>query len=128
VTTDTFGFLYVIVFSAKDQAVCLLPNPYDLKNGIGMGTITFPRSGYKFQVTEPLGYDIVVALLSKEELNFGENQVYTGKEAFSRLNIKELQKAIETTNKNLSRSNAVVPVKTQYTDWQAAITVVRTFK
>ena len=122
-------FLYVIIFSAKDQAVCLLPNPYDLKNRVNPGAISFPNNDkYNFEVTEPVGYDIVIALLSKEELDFGEKEIYTWKEAFSRLNIKELQKAIETTNKNLSRSNKVVPVKTQYTDWQAAITVVRAFK
>lgn len=128
VTTDTSGYLYMIIFSSQDQAVCLLPNPHDLDNGIDAGKVEFPRGGkYKFEVSEPLGYDIVVALVSKEKLNFGEKEIYTWQEAFSRLNIKELQKAVETTNQNLPRSNKVVPVK-KYTDWQAAIIVVRSYK
>ena len=89
-------YLYILVFSAKNQASCIFPSPIvpDTINRIGKGKLYFPREGYQTEATEPVGKDVWVALVSRRELRLGEKENYTWDEMFSRIGLAELQKAI----------------------------------
>lgn len=92
VEADTPGYLYLVVFSQKNVASCIFPNSEDLNNQIPAGRVSVPRSTtYDFPIQEPIGRDVVVALLSKQKLNLGDKVEYTWQEVFERLNLKELR-------------------------------------
>lgn len=95
VTTDTGGYLYLLVFSRGDVATCLFPNDNDRDNQITPGTQTIPRARtYEFPVGAPFGRDVFVALVTKERINIGDKVEYTWGEVFQRLNLRGLQQAI----------------------------------
>jgi hypothetical protein len=95
VTSDTAGYLYLLVFSANNVATCLFPNDNDRDNQIGAGAHTLPRATtYEFPVGEPFGRDVFVALVTKDRINIGDKVDYTWVEVFQRLNLHGLQEAI----------------------------------
>src|SRR5262249_28914865 len=92
VTTDAPGYLYLIVFSRQNMATCIFPNSQDPDNLIKPGAMRVPRGAtYEFPIGEPVGRDVVVALLSRRKLDFGEKVEYAWNEVFERLNLKLLQ-------------------------------------
>jgi hypothetical protein len=95
ITSDTPGYLYLLVFSAGQVATCIFPNDNDRDNQIAAGTHTIPRANtYEFPVGEPYGRDVFVALVTKERVNIGDKVDYTWSEVFQRLNLHGLQEAI----------------------------------
>jgi hypothetical protein len=95
VTSDTAGYLYLLVFSRNDVATCIFPNDNDRDNQIAAGSHTIPRADtYEFPVGEPYGRDVFVALVTKERINIGDKVDYTWGEVFQRLNLHGLQEAI----------------------------------
>jgi metacaspase-1 len=126
VTTDATGYLYLIVFSRRNVATCIFPNAQDPNNLIMPGPMTIPRGGgYEFPVGEPVGNDVVVALLSKRKLDLGEKVEYSWNEVFERLNLKLLQDEIS------NRARRGVDVKGMgaglgAADWQATFLVLET--
>ena len=95
ITSDTPGYLYLLVFSRNDVATCIFPNDNDRDNQIAAGSHTIPRvNTYEFPVGEPFGRDVFVALVTKERINIGDKVDYTWGEVFQRLNLHGLQEAI----------------------------------
>ncbi len=95
ITSDTGGYLYLLVFSRNDVATCIFPNDNDRDNQITAGSHTIPRvNTYEFPVGEPFGRDVFVALVTKERINIGDKVDYTWGEVFQRLNLHGLQEAI----------------------------------
>lgn len=95
VTSDTGGYLYLLVFSPNNIATCIFPNDNDRDNQITPGTHAIPRAtSYEFPVGEPFGRDVFVALVTKERVNIGDKVEYTWSEVFARLNMRGLQQAI----------------------------------
>jgi hypothetical protein len=95
VTTDTGGYLYLLVFSRGDVATCLFPNDRDRDNQVAPGSQVIPRaSTYEFPVGAPFGRDVFVALVTRERISIGDKVEYTWAEVFQRLNLRGLQQAI----------------------------------
>jgi hypothetical protein len=95
ITSDTAGYLYLLVFSRNDVATCIFPNDNDRDNQIAAGSHTIPRANtYQFPVGEPFGRDVFVALVTKDRINIGDKVDYTWGEVFQRLNLHGLQEAI----------------------------------
>ncbi|MGH9938472.1 MAG: caspase family protein, partial [Blastocatellia bacterium] len=66
VTASSPGWLYLIVFSQENVATCVFPNNTnvdDRNNRVEAGAHRIPRSQY-LQAQEPIGQDVVIALLS----------------------------------------------------------------
>jgi hypothetical protein len=125
VTSDTGGYLYLLVFSRNNVATCIFPNDNDRDNQVTAGTHAIPRANtYEFPVGEPFGRDVFVALVTKERINIGEKVDYTWNEVFQRLNLRGLQEAIG----NAASTRAVGVKKTgvgiQPQDWQGTTLVV----
>jgi len=95
ITTDTGGYLFLLVFSGNEVATCIFPNDNDRDNQLAAGSHTIPRANtYEFPVGEPYGRDVFVALVTKERINIGDKVEYTWGEVFQRLNLRGLQEAI----------------------------------
>lgn len=121
VTTNTEGYLYLFIFTKtienEEAFVCLFPNKEYSNNLIKPGTISLPQdtNGYELTVGEPVGQDIVVALLSTVPLNYNYFSLPEGlswQEVFSKLT-EDLQKTIQKAN-NLQKGDMT---KTK-ADWQ----------
>jgi hypothetical protein len=83
VKTSEAGYLYLIVFSQKNQASVIFPNRKDSDNKVNAGTMTIPRnSSYSFPVGEPFGKDLVVALVSSKPIEWGDKVWHRWKEIF----------------------------------------------
>jgi hypothetical protein len=125
VTTDTAGFLYLLVFSRDNVATCIFPNDNDRDNQVAPGLVAIPRaSTYEFPVGPPFGRDVFVALVSKERINIGDKVDYSWSEVFERLNLRGLQEAIGN-----AASTRAVGVKARGLgldpqNWQGATVVV----
>lgn len=125
VTSDTAGYLYLLVFSRDNVATCLFPNDQDRDNQIVAGSHTIPRAHtYEFPVGEPFGRDVFVALVTKERINIGDKVEYTWAEVFQRLNLHGLQEAIG--NAASARGVGVKATSTGLDprNWQGATVVV----
>ncbi len=94
VTTDTPGYLYLLVFSAQNVATVLYPNECRLDNQVKAGKVVIPApgSGCEIVAGEPAGRDVAVALVSTKRLRLGEKDKYTWNEVFDRVELKELEK------------------------------------
>ena len=126
VTTDTPGYLYLIVFSRQNIATCIFPNSQDPDNLIKPGAMRVPRGAtYEFPIREPLGRDVVVALLSRRKLDFGEKVEYAWNEVFERLNLKLLQDEVSKYARhsvNVKNTEGGLGAA----DWQATFLVLET--
>lgn len=126
IDANSSGFLYLLVFSLKNVASCIFPNSEDLNNQIPSGTVKVPRSNtYEFPIQEPIGRDVVVALISKQKLNLGDKVEYTWQEVFDRLNLKELRdKVTEEVTRNVGVKKTGASLNTG--DWQGTFLVLET--
>jgi hypothetical protein len=126
VSTDTPGYLYLLVFSQQNVATCIFPNESDLNNRVPAGVHTLPRNGsYSFPIKEPYGRDVAVALLSKERLNLCEKVGYSWSEVFDRLNLQHLrQRVAEQATRGVGVSKT--GVWPSASDWQAATVITET--
>jgi hypothetical protein len=125
VTSDTAGYLYLLVFSTNNVATCLFPNDNDRDNQITAGTQTIPRANnYEFPVGEPYGRDVFVALVTKERINIGDKVDYTWGEVFQRLNLRGLQEAIGNAASSRGVGVKATSVGLDPKGWQGATVVV----
>lgn len=122
VTTDTAGYLYLIVFSEQKVATCVFPNAIDPQNRVSAGTLHLPRNNsYTFPIGEPFGKDLTVAIVATTPLPFDGNRVeYSWDEVFDRLRAPaitaEVEREFGTRGVGVAATN----------DWQAATIVIET--
>lgn len=132
VTTNAPGWLYLLVFSQERKATCVFPNETnkdDLDNYVSRGTHRLPRSQV-FYAQEPLGKDIVVALLSSVKLNLGDKEEMTWDEVFDRLRSHKLAGYVKNRGVGTKKTGqpAVTPSSLDDADWQAASLVIETVR
>ena len=122
VTTDTAGYLYVIVFSEQKVATCVFPNAIDPQNRVSAGTIHLPRnSSYSFPIGEPFGKDLTVAVVATTPLPFDGGRVeYSWDEVFDRLRAPAIAAEVE---RELGKRGVGVAATN---DWQAATIMIET--
>jgi hypothetical protein len=89
VETGEEGYLYLLVFSEKNQATCMFPNSH-LSEGrntlLPGGTHCVPpASSENYKAQLPIGKDVVIAFLTKTKLSIGEREDYAWDEIFGRL-------------------------------------------
>lgn len=123
VTTNSAGYLYVLVFSENNEATCLFPSNLDNSNKVTAGTYAFPRGEYEFFAQEPVGRDVWVALITEKPLSLGEKDSYTWSEMFSKIGLPKLQEAVGKYTKD--RGVGKRPV---LNTWQAATMIVEVRK
>ncbi len=133
VTSNTAGYLYLLVFSEENIATCLLPNP-DLKHSplavSAAQQVIIPRLPDKpYVAIEPLGKDIAIALLSKTPLALGEKERYTWDEIFERLRNQDFFKLVknrqaEPLKRGVGTQKNAAALGAQ--DWQAVSLVLET--
>jgi hypothetical protein len=125
ITSDTAGYLYLLVFSRNDVATCIFPNDNDRDNQITAGSHTIPRANtYEFPVGEPFGRDVFVALVTKDRINIGDKVDYTWGEVFQRLNLHGLQEAIGNAASARSVGVKATGAGLDPRNWQGATVVV----
>lgn len=136
VTTDTPGYLYLLVFSQQNVATCIFPNKDALNNKVGIGTHKFPHAdNYVFPIQPPEGRDVIVALLAKEPLDIGIKEAnqnsagaeltYTWQQVFDRLPFSALTERVSTFNKRGLKISSVGK-QLDPTSWQGASLVIET--
>lgn len=125
VTTDTAGYLYLLVFSRDNLATCIFPNDNDRDNQVPRGAVSIPRAtSYEFPVGPPFGRDVFVALVTKERINIGDKVEYTWSEVFERLNLRGLQEAIGNAASARAVSVKAKGLGLEPLSWQGATVVV----
>jgi len=122
VSTDTAGYLYLLVFSQKNVATCIFPNKAETDNWVEPGVHRFPRSSAGFYAQEPEGKDVTVALLSATRLRLGERETYTWDEIFERLGDRRFSDYVRTRGIGTRPPGASEPAG--LTDWQSASIVL----
>ena len=127
IQSNTDGYLYLLVFSSGGIATCLLPNSHDRNNQIQSGKFKFPRKGYEFIAQEPIGRDIVVALVSKTKLNLGEKEDYKWEEVFQSINLNRFSEFIKGHGGKAIRT-VVNEAPDRVRAWQSASLIVETQK
>lgn len=118
-TTDTPGYLYLIVFSEKDVATCIFPNANLGDNRLEAGGHVITRDGREgFYVGEPEGKDVVIALLSATKLDFGgEREEYSWGEVFKLLSNRRFSEHVRTRGQTSQKP-------AELTNWQAVSLVL----
>jgi hypothetical protein len=123
VTTDRAGYLYLLVFSEEDKAGCLFPNdeaPENQNNYVTAGAHRIPRAK-SFYAQEPVGKDVVVALLSSQRLNLVYGEDYSWNDIFDRLKSKKFFDYVTTRGQTAKKPQAGSPaVALDQVEWQAA--------
>jgi len=128
VTTNSPGWLYLIVFSQENVATCIFPNNTnddDRENRVKAGPQRLPRSQY-FRAQEPLGKDVVVALLSSVRLNLGDKEEMTWDEVFDRLGSHKLAGYVKSRGVGVKKPGQPSAATLAAADWQAASLIIET--
>jgi hypothetical protein len=143
VQTSEPGYLYLIVFSVGDPArqednvaTRIFPNASQKDNRVERGAhriFRAPLTKEGFQVTEPAGKDIVVALLSSSKLNFGqesgyERDSYKWEEVFNLLKSRRFSEQVETLSRGQTAKGQTAPPPLDMTKWQSASIIVEARK
>jgi hypothetical protein len=123
VQTSAPGWLYVLVFSQENVATCIYP-VNNAPSHHPAGTHRLPT----FQVQEPLGRDVTIALLSSVKLNLGDKELMSWDEVFERLRSQRLRGYLNTRGVGTKKSGppAAAPGSLDEADWQAASLVIET--
>jgi hypothetical protein len=127
VETSAAGWLYLIVFSQEGKATCVFPNDTnqdDRDNRVRAGTHRLPRS-QRFYAQDPIGKDVVIALLSSVKLDLGDKEEMTWEEVFDRLRSKRLAGYVKTRGVGTKKSG-LSSHSLNEADWQAARLVIET--
>jgi hypothetical protein len=130
VETSAAGWLYLIVFSQEGKATCVFPNDTnrdDRDNRVRAGTHRLPRSQH-FYAQDPIGKDVVIALLSSVKLDLGDKEEMTWDEVFDRLRSKRLAGYVKTRGVGAKKPHGSAPARPSLddADWQAASLVIET--
>jgi hypothetical protein len=127
VTADRTGYLYLLVFSADDKAGCLFPNneaPENQDNRVTAGAQRIPKAK-SFYAQEPVGKDVVVALLSSQKLNLVYGEDYSWDDIFDRLKSKKFFDYVTTRGQTAKKPQSGAPPATlDQVEWQAASLVL----
>ncbi len=131
VTTNTAGYLYLLVFSEDDKAGCLFPNNEAAENQdnyVAAGTHRVPRAK-SFYAQEPVGKDVVIALLSSQKLNLVYGEDYSWNDIFDRLKSKKFFDYVTTRGQTAKKPQSGAPAPTlDQVEWQAASLVLYTVR
>ena len=111
VRTDTPGYLYLVVFSQNDQASLIYPNDGE-PTKIDRELDLFDQ----FVVSEPVGKDVVLALITKKNLDLKGLQGMTLTWAQMQSKLKDL--AIEVNPVTRGVTNRKNPNRLTTADWQ----------
>jgi hypothetical protein len=127
VETSEEGYLYLLVFSEKNQATCLFPNPHlsEGRNNLllrGMHRVP-PAASETYKAQLPIGRDVVIALLTKTKLNIGEKEDYTWGEIFERLRNQKFFEYVRARGIGTGRTKPL-----EQTDWQAVCLLLETIE
>jgi hypothetical protein len=128
VETSAAGWLYLIAFSQEGKATCVFPNDTnqdDRDNYVRAGTHRIPRSQH-FYAQDPIGKDVVIALLSSVKLDLGDKEEMTWDEVFDRLRSKRLAGYVKTRGVGTKKPGASAQSSLDDADWQAASLVIET--
>lgn len=126
VTTNAPGWLYVLVFSQQGIATCIFPNAKEGDSQRSPGAFRLPSRG-SFYAQEPIGKDVVVALLSAVPLRFGDKEDMTWQEVFDRLRSKKLAGYVKTRGVGTTNPSPVSGAASlEEADWQAVSLVIET--
>ncbi len=131
VSADHAGYLYLLVFSEGDTAGCVFPNneaPENQDNRVAAGRHRIPRAD-SFYAQEPVGKDVVIALLSSQKLNlvYGEN--YAWGQIFDRLKSRKFFDYVTTRGQTAKKPSPGAPaVALDQVEWQAASLVLYTVR
>lgn len=119
VRASAAGHLYLLVFASDRTAGCLFPDPGQ-DGRVAAGATVVPRPGRPaIEAQEPLGRDLVVALLSARALPLDCGADYTWDTLLQRLDLPALRRALEPGAKATAAGGAAF-------DWQAAAIAVET--
>ncbi len=131
VTTDRAGYLYLLVFSEGDKAGCLFPNNEALENQdnrVAAGAQRIPKAK-SFYAQEPVGKDVVIALLSNQKLDLVYGEDYTWGQIFDRLKSKKFFDYVTTRGQTAKKpKSGAPPVALDQVEWQAASLVLFTVR
>jgi hypothetical protein len=123
VTTDRAGYLYLLVFSAENKAGCIFPNneaPENKDNYLTAGAHRIPKAD-SFYAQEPIGEDVVIALLSDRKLNLVYGEDYTWDDIFDQLKSKKFFDYVTTRGQTAKKPPSGSPPATlDQVEWQAA--------
>ena len=118
------GYLYVLVFSANNEATCVFPNDDNPNNLLSAGeSKRFSAFGQ-----EPLGKDVWVALYSKRKLDIkdrGSEQLYSWSELFNLTGLNNLRSAVLERTRGVGNK---AQSGLQAADWQAVSVVAETVR
>jgi hypothetical protein len=131
VTTNTAGYLYLLVFSEDNKAGCLFPNNEAVENQdnyVAAGTHRVPRAK-SFYAQEPVGKDVVIALLSSQKLNLVYGEDYSWNDIFDRLKSEKFFDYVTTRGQTAKKPQSGAPAATlDQVEWQAASLVLYTVR
>jgi translation initiation factor RLI1 len=82
-----------------------------------------PGDNKPYEAQEPIGKDIVIALLSKSKLNLGEKEDYTWDEIFERLRSSKFFEYVKTRGQGVAGAKPL-----GQTDWQVVSLVLETIE
>ncbi len=131
VTTSAPGWLYLLVFSQQQVATCIFPNGQNGPNRnerdsrLPKGTHRLPGRDF-FQAQEPVGKDVVIALLSSVPLKLGDKEEMTWQEVFDRLRSKKLAGYVQSRGVGTKKNTHGASL--DEIDWQAASLVIETVR
>jgi len=123
VTTNAPGWLYLLVFSQQQVATCIFPNNHEPDSKLSKGTHRLPAHDF-FQAQEPVGKDVVIALLSSVPLNLGDKEDMTWQKVFDRLRSKKLAGYVQS--RGVGTKKTAPGASLDEADWQAASLVIET--
>lgn len=126
--TDTAGYLYLLVFSEGNRAGCIFPNNEAAENQdnyVTAGTHRVPRAR-SFYAQEPVGKDVVIALLSSEKLNLVYGEDYSWSGIFDRLRSKKFFDYVTTRGQTAKKPQSGATL--DQVEWQAASLVLYTVR
>ncbi len=126
VKTSAPGWVYLLVFSQENVATCIFPTDSADSNR-GAGTLRLPAQN-TFEVKEPLGKDVTIALLSSVKLNLGDKEVMSWDEVFERLRSKRLRGYVNTRGVGVKKpaQPSAPSISLDEADWQAASLIIET--
>jgi hypothetical protein len=127
VATSAPSWLYLLVFSAENKATCVFPSASEPNNHVNQGVHRLPRRE-SFYAQEPLGKDVVIALLSSVKLDLGDKEDMTWDEVFERLRSKRLRGYVNTRGVGTKKPGQppATSLSLDEADWQAASLVIET--
>ena len=122
--TSAPGWVYLLVFSQENVATCIYPTD-NADSYHAAGTLRLPATD-AFEVKEPLGKDVTIALLSSVKLGLGNKETMSWDEVFERLHSNKLANFVNTRGVGTKKPSQPPTASLDEADWQAASLVIET--